>query len=806
MKDLVKKQLITIFGLLAMFNQLQAQMTNIAELRNNHQWIRLYSPVANVYEICAGFGSDTTAILRQPVGVRWYQNNGNLPEGERRGAWHKADLTAKGKALWTLSGTVNDPNGGTWETETQVNKDIEGYRLITRFIRKGKPVAASVRVYTKFTAPPVKSFTLIPGAIYNGNRADVVVPRSYCPLLTNFEIQNRENGTTRRLISDIPRQDASTWWTVHLLGYHSASASVSAYNPDNQVGIHLGFARTDGPRVTGVIHTTDPDIQLNQVTIENPCVRNFRYRLCAWEKSNDKPYTFADGDTAIIELRLSSVTAADIPSFVTSWTNERSLRRLGLAPGGMGSLPVTPDLIPRSYASTLAIDWNNNNLWSEKGYYKTMKGNEKHPREIILGWGSGTMAMWPMFAIGNKQVKDRIRSTVQFLLNEAQAPGGLYFGAKMKNGIWTSADGNLDYLWAINALTPRRTTDMVLYGFDLLNALRTENGEGDADLANRYEASIRRACDALVRVWKTEGEIPFLLNPQTEKSVWKGGHAGARAVGCLVRASQLWNKPAYLTIATEIAKRYVETGLSHGETWGGPSDIMQGIADNESLTALAEGLTMLHGVTRNPEHLKWAIQAADLLATWMLDEPIFYPKESVLGRNNVQPFGALIANTQNCWGTPGLCVNSGHFLLDLYERTGEARFMDMLSDIVRVPLQMMVRPGQDWGGLMEPGQMTECTSFNDVPNEFGDAYVHAATWPVNNMLVGEMELPSIYVNGTKVWRLDHLAASVDAKEMLTVGNQTAYPAKVKVQWRNGTSLKFDLGPGASKTIKAPRKG
>lgn len=782
----------------------QVMTTNLAELRNNQQWIRLYSPAANVYEICTGYGTDTTAILREPVGVRWYQNNGNLPDGERSGVWQKADLSAKDNALWTLYGTITDPNGGTWETETHVKNDIEGFRLTTTFTRRGTPVAASVRVYTTFTAPPVKSFTLIPGSIYNGNRADVVVPRRYCPLLTNFEIQNREKGTKRRLISDIPRQDASTWWTVHLLGYQSASASVSAFNPASYTGIHLGFARTNGNRVTGVIHTTDPDIQLNQVVVENPCVRNLRYRNCGWERSPDKPHVFNNGDTAIIDLRLASVTAPDVPSFVTGWTNERSFRRLGLAPGGLGSLPVTPDLIPRSYASTLAIDWKDRNLWSEKGYYKTIKGSDKHPREIILGWGSGTMDMWPMFAIGNKEVKDRIRATIRFLLNEAQAPGGLYYGVKMDNGTWTSADSNLDYLWAMNAITPRRTTDMVLYGFDLLNALRVENGEGDSALAIQYEASLRRACDALVRVWKTEGEIPFLLNPQTETSVWKGGHAGARAIGCLVRASELWNDSEYLAIATEIARYSVETGLARGETWGGPSDIMQGIADNESLTALAEGLTMLHGVTDNSEHLKWATQAADLLATWMLDEPIFYPAESVLGRNNVQPFGALIANTQNCWGTPGLCVNGGRFLLHLYERTGQTRFMDMLSDIVRVPLQMMMCPGQDWGGILEPGQMTECASFSDVCSELGDAYVSAATWPVNNMLVSEMELPSIYVDGSNVWRLDHLTASVDENRTLAIGNPTAYPAAVKVLWREGAKVSIDLASGETKMIKAPQ--
>jgi hypothetical protein len=69
------------------------------------------------------------------------------------------------------------------------------------------------------------------------------------------------------------------------------------------------------------------------------------------------------------------------------------------------------------------------------------------------------------------------------------------------------------------------------------------------------------------------------------------------------------------------------------------------------------------------------------------------------------------------------------------------------------------------------------------------------------MLVGEMELPSIYVDGTKVWRLDHLTASVDAKGQLTVGNPTAYSAKVRIQWCNGAIIKTDLAPAETKMIK-----
>lgn len=767
------------------------------ELKNGERWLRLVQENGKV-EVRAGIGPETTAILREPLGVCWYQNDGNMPDGERRAAWQRAETSAKGDALWTLTGQVSDPKGGTWEAATQVKKDGEGFRLITQFTRRGAPRAASVRVHTRFTAPPVKSYTLIPGAVYNGNRADAIVPRNYCPLLTNYEVQTREAGTGRRVVADIPRQDASTWWTVHLWGHQSASASVSAFNSQTKGGVHLGYARTEGGRVLGVIHTTDPQTNFHQVTIENPCVRSRRFRNCTWVTAPDRPHRFADGESAVVELRLMPVTSPDVPTFVSSWTAERALRRQGKAPGQNGTLPQTPDVMPRSHASTLAIDWNDNHLWNEKGYYKTIHAGESHPRELILGWGSGTMTLWAMFRLGTPQMKERVRRTTQFIIENAQAPGGLFYGVKMRDGRWVTADGDLDYFWAMNALTPRRTTDTVYYGFYLADALRTENGTGDKELAARLDKSLLKACDALARVWKKEGNIPFLLDPHTERTVWAGAFGGARAISCLVLAAGRFNRPDLLQTAKAIAEKYVADGIARGETWGGPTDVMQGTTDNESITALTEGLTLLHGATKDPQHLKWASQAADLLATWVLDEPIEFPKDSVLGSNNIQPFGALIASTQNAWGTPGMCVNSGVFLLDLYERTGQGRYMDMLSDIVRLPMQMMVRPGQKWGSL-EPGQMTECASFNDVPGEFGHAYTGSATWPVNAMLVGEVELPSIYMDNQQLWRLDHLTAKLDDKGVVTVGNPTEFPATARLRWRNGTTANLTLKPGETTT-------
>jgi hypothetical protein len=789
-----------LIGVGALLTHVVCAQSARRELRSGDRWLRLNASASDTIELSAGLGAETCATYPAPLGVAWYRNDRNLPDGERHASWHRFEESGDPSAPWTLFGEISDPAGGSWTAATKVRVDGTGFRLVTTFTRHGPARAASVRIHTRFTAPPSRAYTLSPGAIYNGNRSDVVVPRGYCPLPTEFELATRETGLQRRVIADIPRQDASTWWTVHLWGYQAASASVSTFDPEHRVGAHLGYARTDGPRVLGVIHTADPVANFHQVTVENPSVRARRYHHCEWIPSKDRPYRFNNGETALVELRLVPVAAEGVPAFISTLQDERALRRRGLAPGQHGIAPGIPDVMPRSYATQLAVGWVDRHRWNKQGFYRN--GEVENPRELVLGWGHGTAMMLGLFQLGDEQVKTRIRRMTELVLKEAQAPGGLFYGVRF-NGHWLGADGNLDSFWAMNSLTSRRTTDTVYFALDIADALRAAGSPADRALADRVDAAMLRACEALVRIVTRDGNLPFLLDARSERAVWPGGFGGARAIGALVRGAGRWNRPEFLATAKSLAALYAREGLARGDLWGGPSDVMQGTSDNESLTALAEGLTLLHGVTREPVHLRWAEQAADLLATWALDEHIVFPTGSLLARNGVHPFGSLVANTQNSWGTPGLCVSDGKFLLDLYERTGHARHLDLLSDISRMPMQMMVRSGQQWGKL-EPGQMTECASFSDVSNDFGDAYVSSAVWPVNAMLISEVALPSIYVDGQRVWRFDHVSASVDGSGLVTVGNPTSYLARIRVQWRGGATVKLSLAPGATVTCSQPK--
>jgi hypothetical protein len=98
--------------------------------------------------------------------------------------------------------------------------------------------------------------------------------------------------------------------------------------------------------------------------------------------------------------------------------------------------------------------------------------------------------------------------------------------------------------------------------------------------------------------------------------------------------------------------------------------------------------------------------------------------------------------------------------------------------------------------------MTECSSFNDIPGDFGHAYLRPATWPVNSMMLAEIELPSIYIDGKKIWNLDHMEVKVQPDGQFKIFNPTKHPANLSIKRRNGASERIRLMPSESKLIPA----
>jgi hypothetical protein len=117
--------------------------------------------------------------------------------------------------------------------------------------------------------------------------------------------------------------------------------------------------------------------------------------------------------------------------------------------------------------------------------------------------------------------------------------------------------------------------------------------------------------------------------------------------------------------------------------------------DSESNYALMAGLVHLHEITRDPVHLEWAVEAADLVQTWTLLYDAKFPEGTPLQRLGIEPRGAYFANIQNQHGAPGIYVASGIELATLARHTGDNRFLELLREITGCIPQMVVKPGQE---------------------------------------------------------------------------------------------------------------
>jgi hypothetical protein len=166
--------------------------------------------------------------------------------------------------------------------------------------------------------------------------------------------------------------------------------------------------------------------------------------------------------------------------------------------------------------------------------------------------------------------------------------------------------------------------------------------------------------------------------------------------------------------------------------------------DSESNYALLAGLMKLHDATGEARYLAWARQTADLFCTWVLAYDARLPADSPLGRLGVQARGAVFANIQNQHGAPGICTASGVALLELYEATGEERYLRTLEDIVTCAPRMIVRPGQEWiWKKMPPGCVSERLMTMDGMEPCGETQA-MSTWAEIAMLHMIRELPPHY--------------------------------------------------------------
>ena len=739
--------------------------------------------------------------------VAFYGENGRLWEVDAI-PWKSVRNVGE---IVEVSGDAVDRYGNTWAAEMRVEREGDGFFTSTslRLLHAAKnpwegkvtgwgPLGmASLLLPVIVCADPATAWNCIPGLMYGGNKADMILPRHYCPTMTRREMQGlRLHERPLRVLADIPRQDAGTGWTVEAISHNPAAPDVLVLDRERKTGLHIQLDRECEYGFAGFSHTADPVAGRHQVILKALGTRDRRYNHCRFiaptppleqrglGSGNVPP---ASGDRITINARFHAQPCGDVPTLVRSYRRSWERRRIG---------QQVENTSPASEIARAALDKINRENWDEgRGFYWTMTAGDPSwgPHFILqLGWVWGLEVMNPLYRLGNAEVRTRVRRMLQFLMESgAQAETGLFNGTYDGEN-WMPARGWFGYLDTMSACACR-TPDTVRHGFRLLDALR-DDVECPAALADRWEEALKKAVDALQRVYRKEGEIPYFIDPGTEEVVWRGGGGGAMVIDVWCEAARRWNRSDYLEDAAGYGEKLHETMILTGDPWGRPVDCFCA-GDHETAHALICAYLALWRATGAQVHLDRAVQAADLLLSWQVTENVRYPEASRLARNGIRSFGTMIANTQNSTGVPAPCTNSASELIDLYEATGDAAWIELLADWRRAGLQQLAREGQDWGQL-KPGSVTECQAQSDTMSEFGDVYTCEAGWVLTAFLQQTVELPSVYVDGEKAWCLDHLEVSME-NGVISVTNPTLYDAVATIRVRGGVTHQMQLPPGGS---------
>ena len=564
-----------------------------------------------------------------------------------------------------------------------------------------------------------RSYVIAPGAVYDGNRF-LVSPQPYAPYLLT-------EGVTPAgpiAIADVPRLSADRGYRVELAANALTMPVVGIFDAPRQTGYLLGVEIYGPWGVTGVNVSTLPG-QRAEIEVCLPVRRTKRYRFCDWIDAKEHGVDLGPGRTLRTRIRTRPVRTPETVAFVTH------VAEFGFQ--SRGTEPRRPNLSFAAAARLIESKLNTHNWDESHGYYRSGIG-ERWP--LQTGWVGGGVTFYALARSEDPLSRTRAKRMLDVICREALSPSG-YFQGMHDGAEWRSFGVKRPGCRAFSLI--RRPLECTRDVLKTLEVLR-ERGEPIDPL---WEKAARANLDAMVATVARFGHLGYTVDFANGDVLWGDTACGSFGLEPLVRGAKWFSEPRYLEMAQRLADYYVTHFVQRGFTCGGVGDALMAV-DSESNYALLAGLMKLHAATGEARYLLWARQTADLFCTWVLAYDARLPADSLLGRLGVQARGAVFANIQNQHGAPGICTASGVALLELYEATGEERYLRTLEDIVTCAPQMIVRPSQEWiWKEMPSGCISERLMTMDGMEPSGETQA-MSTWAEITMLHMARELPAKY--------------------------------------------------------------
>ncbi|MCS6968989.1 MAG: hypothetical protein RMJ44_06275 [Cytophagales bacterium] len=709
--------------------------------------------------------------------------------------------------------------GAGWQISYQehhLSPDLVHVLLHCR-VTKGEARHAAVGLVFEFNQWQTENYVIMPAAVYNGNRFE---SRSvnYSPKLPYYARFYRTAADSLKdvpadigkhvppIISDVPRLEIGegvSW--IQFRSGDMSSPAIGIFSPAQRRACWLMTLQGTSLGDTGISIEESKDRRRAWISFTVPVVRQrYRYTITTTRApSLDTAFHFTEGTAFTLSIWLHDSPAEHLQKLFHQFALLRKL-------------PFPPTSYQPSLPFSMAAHWMSQHMNHEgwdptQGFYSVGSWRRWSP-----GWTGGFQIGYAMLL---NQPEDtttyrRVLRELQFALTKGISPSGFFWEA-YSQGMPTAGDYRRPHTRRWHLV--RKSADGLYYALRLLDYLNRTKPYWRKDFAEvtQWESNLQGVAEAFVRNWQKEKQLGQFTDAYTGEIIVGGSASGALVPAGLVLASQYFNKPAYLAVASEVMTYYDTAFIQKGYCTGGPGDAMQN-PDSESTYALLESAIALYQATKNTKWLQLAEQVALQFATWVMPYDYQFPPHSTFGKLKIRTTGAVWANTQNKHGAPNICTHSGLALLKLYHYTRNPFYAELLKDIAFHSVQYISRKGHLIANLPQ-GAVNERCNTTDWLEGIGEVFSEN-TWAQIANLLTTGQLPGLYIDATgKSFSFDHIEAHLIATKKnawtFELYNPTEFEAKVKIFVENqAASLdqpeKFRLvtiPPHTRQTIVIPKR-
>ena len=626
------------------------------------------------------------------------------------------------------------------------------------------------------------NWVFVPTMLYGGNRFRVIGDK-YPPIIP------RADKDMPITVTDIYRLSADgSPATVEFLAGDTSAPMFGWWNPTRKKGVLILAEPFTTAGETGFEISESPNEGVCTFTVSAPGFRRRRYVMCGFvSPSGDTLPESCDTPFKVVRREFD---ANSISEFLDRAFSSRKL---------LTGPTVPPQIEPFGYLSDLLLTVADSRAWYEDevvGYFMNWPpGPDRPTAHLQTGWCGAPPYAIPFLLRPTPERLRRVSRTFDALAS-MRCDSGFLMAFNFRGRLLGDRAGKSG---SQTRVMVRRQTATLMAGFDALFRMR----QLGMDVKASWIATFKGVADALVRLWRREGDLGQFVDAVTCELLVPNSTNGALAPAALLAVADFTGDDSYLRVAEEIAEFYRVRFLEHGLSCGGPVEAAQ-CPDSESAGELLVSFERLWERTGKEKYLHAARTAAALVATWVNAYDYRFPAGSMFEKEVIHSAGAVWANVQNRHGAPGhFHYGCGDVLFRLWRATEDNRLWELMADTARGVGQYVHTSGRPFfrpPAKESPGSISERVNTGDwegrssvgmlcIPNDFNMVWATTALFHM-------MEVPGVYVlmdeGQVEVRCLDRVEAHVENYE-LVITNRTAFDTIVSVMVEDTEDRQKALG-------------